>query len=146
MSLASNLLHMRFLWNGLGEIPDFLGLFEAEGKNFTFSVAEGLGRNGRLAHTALLESVKATEPEWPPGGPGATQCCPSSQLISAGFFSHFLSGGWERNPLPASQGKTHDAITGSGSALLHHPSPINPAWVFWATTTKMEIRFIHYGV
>lgn len=54
---------MRFLWNGLGEIPDFLGLFEAEGKNFTFSVAEGLGRNGRLSDTALLESVKATEPE-----------------------------------------------------------------------------------
>ena len=54
---------MRFIWNGLGEIPDFLDLLEAEGKNFTFSVAEGLDRNGGLSHTALLESVKATEPE-----------------------------------------------------------------------------------
>ena len=63
MSVASNLLHVRFLWTGLGEIPDFLGLLEAEGKNFTFSVAEGLDRNGGLSYTALLESVKATEPE-----------------------------------------------------------------------------------
>ena len=63
MSVASNLLHVRFLWNALGEIPGFLGLLEAEGKNFTFSVAEGLGRNGGLSHIALLESVKATEPE-----------------------------------------------------------------------------------
>ena len=54
---------MRFIWNGLGEIPDFLGPHEVEGKNSTSSVAVCLCVNSGPSQTAFLETVNAAEPE-----------------------------------------------------------------------------------